>query len=69
MEYTDGCDEQYRCASALYLCQLFSQFQLSGSNIFDSQMQMHTGNQKDGVILYQAFQHHLTKEHLQKWCF
>ena len=80
-ENTDGCAEQYICASALYLMsvmsqcylvityrgistpghgkevvyglndvdncyiyQLMSNFQLPRSNIFDSQMQIHTGN-------------------------
>ena len=87
-ENTDGCAEQYRCASALYLmsviyqcysiiidqgisvpgngkevvyglndvdrcyiCELMSTVQLHGSNIFYSQMQMHTGTQKDDVSL------------------
>ena len=82
-ENTDGCDEQYRCVSALhlmsvisqsysviidqvisapghdkevvyelnavdkhYIYQFMSNVKLPGSNRFDSQMQMHTGNQK-----------------------
>ena len=45
--------------------QLISTVQLNGSNIFDSQMQMHTGNQKDDVSLAKEFQHHLTKEHIK----
>ena len=97
-ENTDGCDEQYRCASALYLMsvmshcysiiidrgisapgngkevvdglndvdksyiyQLMSTVQLPGSNIFDSQMQMHTRTQKYDVSLDKEFQHYLTK--------
>ena len=40
-----------------------STVQLPGSNRFDSQMQMQTGNQKYGVSLAKEFQHHLTKDH------
>ena len=36
-----------------------STVQLPGSNIFDSHMQMHTGNEKYDVILAKEFQHHL----------
>ena len=36
--------------------QLMSNVQVIGSNIFDSQMQMHTGNQKDDVSLAKEFQ-------------
>ena len=45
-----------------------SNVQLSGSNIFDYQMQMNTGNQKYDVILAKEFQHHLTKENLKIVC-
>ena len=34
-----------------YKCQFMSNVQLPGSNRFDSQMQMHTGNQKHYVSL------------------
>ena len=34
-----------------YIYQFMSNVQLSGSNIFDSQMQMHTGNQNNDVSL------------------
>ena len=34
-----------------YIYQLMCTVQLHGSKIFDSQMQMHTGNQKDYVSL------------------
>ena len=34
-----------------------------GSNRFDSQMQIHTGNQKYDGSLAKEFQHYLTKEH------
>ena len=98
MGNTDGCAEQYRCASAIYLMSVMSQcysiiidrgisvpghgkevvdglnavdkrcinklmstVQLPGSKIFDSQRQIHTGNQKDDVSLAKEFQHHLTK--------
>ena len=39
--------------------------QLPGSNIFDSQMQMNTGNQNNDVSLAKEFQQNLTKEHLK----
>ena len=47
----------------IYIYQLVSTVKLPVSNRFDSQMQMHTGNQKDDVSLAKSFQHHLTKEH------
>ena len=34
-----------------YIYQLMSTVTLPGSNLFDSQMQIHSGNQKDGVSL------------------
>ena len=37
--------------------------QLPGKKKFDSQMQMHTGNQKYDASLAKEFQHHLTKEY------
>ena len=40
-----------------------------GSNIFDSQMQIHTVNQKYDVSLSKEFQHHLTKEHRKNGVF
>ena len=46
-----------------YIYQLMSNVQLPGSNIFDSQMQMHTSNQKQDKSLAKEFQHYLTKEH------
>ena len=95
-ENTDGCAEQCRYASALYLMsvmsqcysiiidrgisapghgkevvdglnavdkryiyQLMSTVQIPGSNRFDSQMKIHTGNQKYDVSLAEEFQHHL----------
>ena len=45
-----------------YIYQLMSTVQLTGSNIFDSKMQIHTGNQKYDVILVKESQHHLTKK-------
>ena len=39
--------------------------QLPGSKRFDSQMQIHTGNQKDDVSLAKEFQHHMTKKYLK----
>ena len=46
-------------------CNCLPTVQLPRSNIFDSQMQIHTGSQKYDVILAKEFQHHLTKDHLQ----
>ena len=46
-----------------YIYQFTSTVQFNGWNIFDSQMQIHTGNQKYDVRLTKEFQHHLTKEH------
>ena len=39
-----------------------SNVQLPGSNRFDSQIQIHTGNQNNDVSLDEEFQQHLTKE-------
>ena len=52
-----------------YIYQLMSTVQLTGSKIFNSQMQMHTGNQKYGVSLTKEFQHHLTKKHRNNGVF
>ena len=49
--------------------QLMSTVQLPGSSIFDSQLKMHTGNQKYDVILAKEFQHHLTKEQSKNGVF
>ena len=46
-----------------YIYQMMSTFQLHGSIIFDSQIQMHTGTPKDYVSLAKEFQQYLTKEH------
>ena len=46
-----------------YIYQWISTVQLTGSNRFDSQMQIHTGNQRYDVSLAKEFQHHLTKYH------
>ena len=46
-----------------YIHQLIPNIQLTGSNVFDSQMQIHTGNQNYDTSLAKEFQHHLTKEH------
>ena len=40
-----------------------SNLQLPGSNIFDYQVQIYTGNQNNDVSLAKEFQQHLTKEH------
>ena len=52
-----------------YIYQFISIVQLPGSNIFYSQMQMHTGNQEDDLSLAQEFQHPLTKEHRKNGFF
>ena len=52
----------------IYINQLMSTLQLPGSNIFNSQIQMHTDNQKDDVSLAKEFHHHLTKEHRKMVC-
>ena len=62
VDILNACDK--RC-----IYQLMSTVQLPGSNIFYSQMQIHTGNQKDDVILAKEFQHHLTKEHRKNGVF
>ena len=46
-EVVDGLNDVYQC----YIYQLMSNVQLPESKIFDSQMQMYTGNQKYDVIL------------------
>ena len=46
-----------------YIYQLMSTVQLTGSKIFDFQMQIHIGNQTDDVSITRKFQQHLTKEH------
>ena len=64
-DVVDGLNVVYKC----YIYQLMSNVQLNGSKIFDSQMQMRTGNHKYDASLADEFQQHLTKEHFQKWCF
>ena len=44
-----------------YIYQLITTVQLPGSNIFDSQIQIHTGTQKYDVTLFKEFQHFLKK--------
>ena len=46
-----------------YIYQFMSTIQLPESNIFNSYIQMHTGNKKYDVSLAKEFQHFLTKEH------
>ena len=43
-----------------HIYQLIYNFQLPGTNIFNPQMQMHNGNQNNGIILVKEFQKHLT---------
>ena len=58
-EFVDGLN----AVNKRYIYQLMSTVQLTISNIFYSQILMHTGNQKDNISLSKGFQHHLTKEH------
>ena len=53
----------------MYIYQLISNVLLPGTNIFDSQMQMYTVNQKYDVILAKEFQHHPKKEYRKKCVF
>ena len=46
-----------------YIYKSMSNVQLPGSNIFDSKMQIHTGNQNNDVSSTKEFQQHLTKKH------
>ena len=46
-----------------YIYQLIYNIQLTGPNIFDSQMQMYNINQNNDVSLAKEFQQHLAKEH------
>ena len=55
-EVVDGLNAFYMC----YIYKLISNIKLTRSKIFDSQMQMHTGNQKYDVSLAKEFKYHLT---------
>ena len=46
-----------------YIYQLRSTFQLPGSKIIDSQIQIHTGTKKRDVSLAKEFQEHLTRKY------
>ena len=50
-----------------YIYQLMSKVQLPRSIRFDSQIKIHTGNEKKDVSLAQEFKFHLEEEYLQKW--
>ena len=52
-----------------YIYQLMSNVQLPGSKRFDFQMQMHTSNQNNDIILAKEFQQHLTKGHRKNGVF
>ena len=56
-EVVDGLNDVYK----RYIYQLMSTVQLYGSIRFDSQIQKHTGTQKDDVSLAKQFQEHLKK--------
>ena len=51
-----------------YIYQLMFAVQLTRSNIFDSQMQMHTGNQKYDVSLAKEFQQHMKNSTTKMVC-
>ena len=63
-EVVDGINAVDKC----YIYQFMSTVNLPGSNIFDSQMQMHTGTPKYDVSLSKEFQQRLTKKAPQRWC-
>ena len=46
-----------------YIYQFMSTFQLPGSKIFDSHMQMHTGTQIGDLSLAREFRQFMTKKH------
>ena len=48
-----------------YTYQLMSNFQLPGSVIFNSQIKMNTGTEKEDVSLAEEFRDHLEGEHRQ----
>ena len=52
-----------------YIYQSMSTVELPGSIRFDTQMQIHTGNQKYDVSLAKEFQHRLTKEYCKNCVF
>ena len=52
-----------------YIYKFMSTVQLHGSNRFDSQMKIHTGNQKYDVRLAKEFQHNLTKDNRKNGVF
>ena len=56
-------------ADKSYKYQFISNVQCTGSNRFDSHMEVHTGNQNNDVILAKEFQHHMKNRISQKWCF
>ena len=58
-EVVDGLNYVYK----RYIYQLMSTVKLPGSNIFDSQIQIHTGTPKYDASLAKEFQKNLTKNH------
>ena len=52
-----------------YIYQLMSTFKLTGPSIFDSQMQMDTGNKKNDVSSAKEFQQRMKKEHRKNGVF
>ena len=56
-DVVDGINDVYK----RYIYQFISTVQLYGSTRIDSNIQMHTGSQKDYVSLAKKFQHYLKK--------
>ena len=55
--------DRLNAVDKLYIYQLMYTVQLTGSKIFDSQIQMYTGTEKYNVSLAKEFKEHLTKNH------
>ena len=55
--------DRLNAVDKLYIYQLMSTVQLTGSKIFDSQIQMYTGTEKYNVSLAKEFKEHLTKNY------
>ena len=55
--------DELNAVDKCYIYKLMSNVQLPGSNRYDSQMQIHTGNQNNDVSLAKEFQQYTTKEH------
>ena len=63
VDWLNDVDKRY-----IYIYQLMPTVQFPGSNRFDSQMQMHTSNQKYDVSLAKKFQHYLINSTAKTVC-